>query len=366
MNPATLLYIDRFLSIPNQVIGWFYLQLRRWYSASKNYNDNTLVIKLMGMGSMVKLTSVFQQNQVDLSKITLVTFSQNLEIAKNLGYTRIEPLSKNWFKLLLQCLLLPFKLKYSKVIDLERDVNATSLLRKYMGAIGTCQTVFFNNQADVHLKNDMGFNLNTRSQLDLIKEVLPFLEKSDNPKRTKEISPIIKEKKILININASNYLSVRKFPIEKFVSVIQNLAANYPEYRLVLTGSKSESDYVGELEKMLDEKEIKVENYSGIWSLSNLQIELENASLFITNDSGPMHIAVWLKTPTLTIWGPTQANYSGYPESEYIKNVSLNLSCSPCFVGGYSKWGVACDKKVPCMNNLENVDVMKAVKGILN
>ena len=365
MKPSSLLYIDKFLSVPNELFDLVYKVWRNWFPLHQKNDENILVLKLIGMGSLIKLTALLHENKVDLSKVTLCTFEQNKEIAQILGYTHIVELSTDWMRLFKQCLLLPFNTRYTTVFDVERDVNATSIFRKYLSILGKSDTIYYSHHRDRRSENDYGFDINTRTHMELFEEVLRFFPKNKLDYDTEKEFVLQREKKILININASDYLSARKYPIEKYVQLIQDVAKKYSNYRLILTGAKAEQKYVLSLESALLVKGIKIENVCGKWNLSKFQAELKTTSVFITNDSGPMHLAVWLQTPTVTIWGPTHQNYSGYPESEIIKNASLDLPCSPCFIGAHSKWGEACNQEVTCMNQLGVSKVLNKIDEIL-
>ena len=53
-------------------------------------------------------------------------------------------------------------------------------------------------------------------------------------------------------------------------------------------------------------------------------------SLFITNDSGPMHIASAFGVKTLAIFGPTNWIETAPYDKENSRILRLNLPCSPC------------------------------------
>lgn len=58
---------------------------------------------------------------------------------------------------------------------------------------------------------------------------------------------------------------------------------------------------------------------------------LERADLFITNDSGPMHLASAVGTPTLAIFGPTDPTLTG-PYGNVHRIVQSSLPCVPCLL----------------------------------
>lgn len=94
-------------------------------------------------------------------------------------------------------------------------------------------------------------------------------------------------------------------------------------------------------------------------SIKDLMFVIASAKQLITTDSGPLHIATGLKTPTLSLFGPTSKEFGFYPayeDSIVIEN--NNLSCRPCHVHG----GNACPvKHFRCMREISIKDVIKKV-----
>jgi heptosyltransferase-2 len=56
----------------------------------------------------------------------------------------------------------------------------------------------------------------------------------------------------------------------------------------------------------------------------------QRLSLFLTNDSGPMHIGAALGTPTLAVFGSTSQELTG-PLGPRVKVVNVDVDCAPCF-----------------------------------
>jgi ADP-heptose:LPS heptosyltransferase len=70
----------------------------------------------------------------------------------------------------------------------------------------------------------------------------------------------------------------------------------------LLTGDKSEVEYVSEVAKaVVGKKEV----IAGKTSISELKRVLKDAYLVVSTDSAPMHIAAVQKTPTIGIFGAT-------------------------------------------------------------
>jgi ADP-heptose:LPS heptosyltransferase len=57
---------------------------------------------------------------------------------------------------------------------------------------------------------------------------------------------------------------------------------------------------------------------------------LESASVLLTNDSGPMHVAAAVGTPVVAIFGPTSPTRTG-PYGKGHRVLANQIPCSPCF-----------------------------------
>ena len=70
-------------------------------------------------------------------------------------------------------------------------------------------------------------------------------------------------------------------------------------------------------------------NLAGKTTLEELISTIAQCDLFITNDSGPMHIAGALSIPVVAIFGPTDHQSTGLRSGRY-KIVTTNEECAPC------------------------------------
>ncbi len=99
---------------------------------------------------------------------------------------------------------------------------------------------------------------------------------------------------------------------------------------------------------------------TGQTTLSETAALIEKCSLFISNDSGPLHVASAVKTPVVGIFGPTDPVRTGpYPDSSAV--VRKDMTCSPCYTGK----AVRCDH-AECLDSITVNDVIKAVKQRLD
>jgi len=99
-------------------------------------------------------------------------------------------------------------------------------------------------------------------------------------------------------------------------------------------------------------------NLSGNTTIIELIDQISNLSLFITGDSGPMHVAAAFQVPTVAIFGPTKDNETSQWMNEKSVIVKKNLDCQPCMKR-------TCPMQHhDCMNLIKAVDVLKSVNSI--
>lgn len=116
----------------------------------------------------------------------------------------------------------------------------------------------------------------------------------------------------IVNANTSADLApeVRKWPVERYAELTRRLLDENPDAAVVFIGAKSERRYVeGIVDAVDDPRAVSV---AGELSLRQLLALFERGELFVTNDSGPMHLACLVDTPivglffadTPTVYGP--------------------------------------------------------------
>ena len=91
---------------------------------------------------------------------------------------------------------------------------------------------------------------------------------------------------------------------------------------------------------------------------------LERLTLFITGDTGPMHLAAAVGTPVLAIFGPSlPSRYA--PLSSRSKVVRIDIHCSPCNL--MRQPPARCLGRVPdCLAGIATADVLRAANEMLD
>jgi len=98
---------------------------------------------------------------------------------------------------------------------------------------------------------------------------------------------------------------------------------------IALFGTKSERALCDHIARLLNGREVT--NYAGETTLAQFIDLAAGCELFLTNDSGSMHIASALGVPTVAIFGATDDTATG-PTGLNARVVRHPVDCSPCLL----------------------------------
>jgi heptosyltransferase II len=167
----------------------------------------------------------------------------------------------------------------------------------------------------------------------------------------------IEKKYKLLGINpGASYGNAKRWYPQEYAEVAIKLSN---QYDIIIFGGPKEKGVAKDIENYLIEKDISnYLNLAGLLSINELISNIAKLDLFITGDSGPMHLAASLQIPTVTIFGPTKVNETSQWKNKNSKIVKKNLKCQPCM-----------KKTCPlvhhnCMKMVKSSDVLKAIDSL--
>ncbi len=130
----------------------------------------------------------------------------------------------------------------------------------------------------------------------------------------------------LVGIHASGGRAVKQWPADRFGDVARRLIADRGA-TIVLTGSAADRPLVAAIRQCLPAE--RVIDVAGALELPALGALVARLDLFVTGDTGPMHLAHAVGTPVVAIFGPSApARYA--PRGPLDRVVRIDLPCSPC------------------------------------
>lgn len=118
----------------------------------------------------------------------------------------------------------------------------------------------------------------------------------------------------------------KRWPAERFGLLGKALAAR-SGLPVVLVGTAQEREACERVASLVG---LGASSLAGTTTLRDLAGLLRGARLFVGNDSGVAHLAAWMGTPTVAIFGSTDPRWTR-PVGQRVEVVSSGVPCSPCF-----------------------------------
>ena len=152
----------------------------------------------------------------------------------------------------------------------------------------------------------------------------------------------------------ATYGSAKRWYPDKFATVARTLSVSYD---IVIFGGPNEVEMANDIEAALSGTAVK--NLAGKTSIEQLCAMIGGLDLFITNDSGPMHVAAAYQVPTVAIFGPTRYLETSQWKNEKSVIVRHDMKCAPCM-----------KRECPlghheCMTTITALEVIEATKNLI-
>ena len=348
--------------------------------------ERIVVCKLKGMGSIVQASALLAtlRKNYPSAEIIFLSTQANKSILNFYGDSingTIFIQDNTIFQLIkssISALLKLWKFRPQVYIDIEVYSNYSSLLC----TLSAASNRFGYYKSDKNYRTGLYTHLmyyNIKAPLSEIylqmARILPIKEvnheliplilsneiQSNSNQRLREFNPQIESSNYLvINPNASDLRLERRWPAEYFIQLIQEIRCLKPEMFFVLIGNKQEANYVKEIAKHFQEDNQVIDS-SGKLKLDELIAVMNHATGIITNDTGPLHLALALRKKTIGLFGPCAPDQ--YGQMQTCIPVYTNVYCSPC-VHEFIKPPCAGDNQ--CMKRMKVSLVLDALKQLLN
>ena len=153
---------------------------------------------------------------------------------------------------------------------------------------------------------------------------------------------------VVMHVGAKRPLN--RWMTDRYASVADMVQRRH-NLRVVLTGSGAESELV---QQVMSHMRTSALNLCGRLGLSEMMALLERASLYIGNDTGPMHISAAVGTPTVSIFSARDLPVQWFPYGEGHLVLRRDVPCSPCLKE-------VCSHDLLCLDKITVDDVVSAV-----
>ncbi len=169
-------------------------------------------------------------------------------------------------------------------------------------------------------------------------------------KQKKDIVKKLNLKRKYIVFNTPSQWKAKQWPVAQWQELVSKILfeKKYFSYQLAFLGTASDDKYVNQIISSFEENK-RFENWCGKWTLAELPAILQHASLLITTDSGPMHIASSVQTKTIGLFAVTDPNLL-VTRNPFIHAVSSYDTCPEKFQFNHHNeppdWNQECMKKI--------------------
>jgi heptosyltransferase III len=221
-------------------------------------------------------------------------------------------------------------------------------------------------------KHELEYNVNLIKAIGINPDSSLTIDLSITEKDAIKVNDLLTHKGIstddrLITIHPGSGGSAMDLPKEKMIDLVGRIHKLNKDFRICITGTKKESELVNALNSSI--------NFSGITfvnelSLRELSYLIKRSSLFISNSTGPIHLAAAVgtfiigfyppvKAMSAQRWGPyTDKKILFIPEKRFKNDITQNTYCLRCEKN-------EC-KHFNCMDSI-NIDVVyKTINELLS
>lgn len=148
---------------------------------------------------------------------------------------------------------------------------------------------------------------------------------------------------------------------KNFAALITRLSAVHPVARFLLFSGPHDDEVTKYIVGQVGDRVIPVRESN----LRHVAAILKRCRMFVSNDSGPMHLAAAVGVPVVALFGPTNAQRL-HPWSKQHVVVRRDLPCSPCFE--YSTQPLSCPAKLDyaCLSEISVDEVFTAIQNQQN
>ncbi len=391
MSHRRRILADRIIATPfaflfNGLARILGILMQRDHSIAPSKVNRIVVAKLIGMGSILQATPLMRalKRQYPHAKVTFVTMQSNREFVSRLSdVDEVLTLDDRNLIAMATTTLQTVARLVRQHADLYFDLEVYSAFASLLALWAVTRNRLGFYRHSVAFKNGIYTHLvffNTRMpvrqlylQLGRVVGVPSSEPDKIGPVRIEDsdwssVASVLSQKAewqadrpyIVVNPNASDLLLERRWPTEYVIEAVTQVVS--AGHQVALIGSGGESDYVRSLFNRLPvEVQAGVVNTAGRLKLGEMLALLEGAACVLTNDSGPMHMAVALERATVCLFGPANPEHYG----QKLPNVVIFYSpvfCSPCL---YEADRPPCGGHNICMQRISPAPVVQAVLRLL-
>ncbi len=360
--------------------------------------ERVLLLKMWGMGSIVLASPLFEQirSKYPNARIDFVTLNENvaiLDLYPVLGKIFTIDLGRgipHFLSATIRMILAIRRERYDLILDLEFFTRFSAIFSLFarprrshgFSAKGKWRGRLHDVEVPFNAYNHVSLNFLDLFQGDPMDPVdsaivasasaLPAITAPEACweacERTLREDAAFRpdEPIVVVNPNAGDMALERRWPPEQVAELLKHLCAQRT-VNVVVTGSKSEREYV---ESVVHASGVahRIVNLAGRISIAELVALFEHASVCVTNDSGPLHIASASGASTVALFGPeTPVLYGPLRSRDEQRHAVhyMKLACSPCMFVHDNKVLSCWFAQAKCMTGITPSAVLASIDELL-
>ncbi|NQS99333.1 MAG: glycosyltransferase family 9 protein [candidate division Zixibacteria bacterium] len=382
MNLDLIRFTDKYLGTPLRLLLYYYQKIRDLFPqrTSREPYKHILVVKFWGIGNIVRASPAFKaiRDRFPEARITFITLSQNRGACENselfdeVIYLRLKTVRTFLWDVIRKFFILRRE-KFDLALDLEPWANFAEIVSFYIAAgmrVGftapgrrSLYNIRVPFKEDEHISKSFFrilYPFGLRMPNNLLPLPIPISSEDRNiVHRMLEVRGVRDEDfTVAVNVNASDVADARRWPSDRFARLADRIAEEL-EAKTIFIGAPNERPLVQEVIDMMRSKGL---NFAGQTTLEQAVALLDRGDIFVTNDSGPMHIAMAMGTPTVALFGPETPKRYG-PLSDMHIAIFKNYDCSPCITFAQAK-KIKCKFDAKCIKEISVDEVFEGVKRL--
>ena len=247
--------------------------------------------------------------------------------------------------------------RYLNLFKYAKDAGKIDIAFSFRKNFTTKFLMFFIDAKKKYIYKRYDKELNTHQVIrynDFINKSLDLNTKPDKLKIYTKGQIKNKEKPIFGINPGATYGSAKRWYPEEFAKVAIELSSKFD---IKIFGGPGETDIASDIENSL--KSAGITNYENLAGKTSVEELIENIStldLFITNDSGPMHLVAAFNVPTIAIFGPTRHIETHQWMNDKEMLIRHEMDCAPCMKRSCPL------KHHECMKNIKADEVIERLK----
>jgi ADP-heptose:LPS heptosyltransferase len=181
------------------------------------------------------------------------------------------------------------------------------------------------------------------------------LSGEDRAEATRHLGCLPRADRPWVGIHPGARAPARRWSPRRFAALADVMAREH-RAQIILTGGAAEREIVAEVRRHMTAEALDL---SGRTTIGGLAALIERLDLFVSNDSGPAHLAVAVGTASVVIFGPAEVARWAPLDATRHPVVRRDVPCSPC---GYTD----CPIDHRCLEWIDPSNVLAAARRLLS